>query len=195
MLLKPWNPWQRYEYSFRMNSMPWLLSPVDVTKALGATRIRIAMSLRCQNILIIFYLSFLLQWLGHTNLQQYKIKISCHPQNASTTQNLLHPAGPCTWSGRLGMMHVIPKPTRSRLVKMKALVALTIFWICLSGRRGWPGSLMEWWRINTWLYFVHSSSSVYMHASSPLCTLLIHIFTIFELPVHDIANHRRSDQT
>lgn len=46
-----------------------------------------------------------------------------------------------TWRGRLGMTHVTPKPTRSRLVKMKALVALTIFWICFPGRRGWPGSL------------------------------------------------------
>lgn len=48
-----------------------------------------------------------------------------------------------TWRGRFGMTHVTPKPTRSRLVKMKALVALTIFWICLPGRRGWPGSLQS----------------------------------------------------
>lgn len=60
-----------------------------------------------------------------------------------------------TWRGRLGTMQVIPKPTSSRLVKMKALVALTIFWICLSGLRGWPGSLVkdkegEWNRLK-WL--------------------------------------------
>lgn len=48
-----------------------------------------------------------------------------------------------TWTWRLGTMHVIPKPTSSKLVKMNARVALLIFWICLSRFFGWVGSLME----------------------------------------------------
>lgn len=37
-----------------------------------------------------------------------------------------------TWRGRLSINEMIPKVTNSRLVKMKALMALVSFWIFLS---------------------------------------------------------------
>lgn len=36
---------------------------------------------------------------------------------------------------------------------------------------------------------------VFTCASSPLCNLLIIVLAVFEPPVHDVANHRRGDQT
>ena len=77
-----------------------------------------------------------------------------------------------TWSGRLGIRQVTPKPTRSRFVKVKALVALTIFWICLPGRRGWPGSLMKE-KQNVFLLLFHVLS-----AFSSLLKLNLNAYTL-----------------
>lgn len=177
------------------------------------------------------------------------------------------------------MTLVMPKPTKSMLVKMNALVALTIFWIFLPGGRGWPGSLrgkkvkekklkswhfLEWTRLahslagygfnSRWLQqqFKHSNVSaifnwVYLqnpvislwasHSNQlnflwdilqtlqinehiqkqaktlrvtsdsnvvftlffptflPFYSLVVLILAVFEPPVHNVANHRRGDQT
>lgn len=44
----------------------------------------------------------------------------------------MHTSVCTTWRGRLSIKHVTPNNTSKKLVKIKALTALVIFWIFLS---------------------------------------------------------------
>lgn len=115
------------------------------------------------------------------------------PPQKEGEQHLCIAGGFRTWRDRLGIMQVTPKPTRSRLVKMKALVALTIFWIRLSGRRGCPGSLQKT-KIVLYIFFLFYFLSK-RWACSPFNALVVLILALFEFPIHDVTNDRRGDQT
>lgn len=108
-----------------------------------------------------------------------KLKNSCH-----------------TCRGRLSISERIPKKMSSRLVKIKALMALVSFWIFLSHL----GTAVVLAGEKRYLYersfpsLHHAISHVRFLLFSGIYCILIHL-TLLHLPIHDVANQRAGDQT
>lgn len=66
-----------------------------------------------------------------------------------------------------------------------------------TGLTGLPGEKQrrKTVRLDSCFVLCYLSQRTFMHLFSPLGNFVILVLAVFELPVHDVANHRRGDQT